>query len=109
MVISFRGVAIIVSVQLNNLMALLDFQLEIVWPKIRPTKSIIVMLAQIVVALIRNYLLANRTCILHTKLVNAREQREFLPLIMRMNKMKIMKTMTTMKTMNKYLSSQFLH
>ena len=106
MVISFREVAIIVSVHPNNLMDLQDFQLEIVWPKIRPTKSIIVMLAKIVVAMIRNYLLVNRTCILHTKLVNAREQREFLPLIMRTNKMKIMKTMRTitMKTMNKYHS-----
>ena len=111
MVISFREVAIIVSVHPNNLMDLQDFQLEIVWPKIRPTKSIIVMLAKIVVAMIRNYLLVNRTCILHTKLVNAREQREFLPLIMRTNKMKIMKTMRTitMKTMNKYHSWLFLN
>ena len=81
-------------------MDLQGFQLEIVWPKIRPTKSIIAtLMAKIVVAQIRNYLRVYPTCIYHTKLVNAREQREFLLLIM--NMLKTMKIMITMKTMNK--------
>ena len=81
-------------------MDLQGFQLEIVWPKIRPTKSIIAtLMAKIVVAQIRNYLRVYPTCIYLTKLVNAREQREFLLLIM--NMLKTMKIMITMKTMNK--------
>ena len=81
-------------------MDLQDFQLEIVWPKIRPTKSIIAtLMAKIVVAQIRNYLRVYPTCIYHTKLVNAREQREFLVATCMLKTMKIM---ITMKTMNKY-------
>ena len=96
-------------------MDLQDFQLEIVWPKIHPTKSIIAtLMTKIAVAQIRNYLGANPTCICHTKLVNAREKREFLLVIMdivmnmikahHMNKMKAMAvTITkTTKNINKY-------
>ena len=74
------------------------------------------LMAKIVVAQIRNYRDANPTCICHTKLVNAREKREFLLVIMdivmnmikahHMIKMKAMavtitKTKTT-KNINKY-------